>query len=83
MLSVRARKLAQSANLWRLLREKHERRLAGECIKPLASYRSEELAKMRLNFFGSDPAYHEARQRFVFKGKPVSPRAGVRKVLQA
>ena len=25
---------------------------------------------MRVNFFGPDPAYHEARQRFVFKGKP-------------
>ena len=25
---------------------------------------------MRVNFFGPDPAYHEARRRFVFKGKP-------------
>ena len=25
---------------------------------------------MRVNFFGPDPAYHEARQRFVFKGNP-------------
>ena len=25
---------------------------------------------MRANFFGPDPAYHEARRRFVFKGAP-------------
>ena len=25
---------------------------------------------MRLNFFGSDPTYHEARRRFVYKGTP-------------
>jgi putative two-component system hydrogenase maturation factor HypX/HoxX len=51
-----------------MLREKHERRLDDESIKPLASYRAEELERMKVNFFGPDPAYHEARQRFVFKG---------------
>jgi hypothetical protein len=35
----------------------------------LASYREEELAKMRVNYFGADRAYHQARQAFVFKGK--------------
>ena len=25
---------------------------------------------MKVNFFGPDPAYHEARRRFVFKGNP-------------
>ncbi len=39
-------------------------------MKPLSSYREEELQKMRANFFGPDPAYHEARRRFVFKGNP-------------
>jgi putative two-component system hydrogenase maturation factor HypX/HoxX len=53
-----------------MLRRKHERRLDDECVKPLASYRAEELARMWVNFFGPDPAYHEARRRFVFKGNP-------------
>jgi putative two-component system hydrogenase maturation factor HypX/HoxX len=53
-----------------MLREKHERRLDDESIKPLASYRAEELERMKVNFFGPDPAYHEARRRFVFKGAP-------------
>jgi putative two-component system hydrogenase maturation factor HypX/HoxX len=68
----RATEMAQDPRIWRLLREKHEKRLAGQCIKPLAAYRAEELRKMRANFFGPDPAYHEARQRFVYKGAPVS-----------
>ena len=25
---------------------------------------------MKINFFGADPAYHEARRHFVFKGNP-------------
>ena len=53
-------------------------RLADERTKSLASYRQEELAKMRVNFFGADQAYHQARQAFVFNGKVPSkekPRA--------
>ena len=53
-----------------MLRKKHESRLDDENIKPLASYRAEELERMKVNFFGPDPAYHEARRRFVFKGNP-------------
>ncbi len=68
----RATGMVQDPCIWRLLREKHEKRLAGHCIKPLAAYRAEELKKMRTNFFGPDPAYHEARQRFVYKGAPLS-----------
>jgi putative two-component system hydrogenase maturation factor HypX/HoxX len=68
----RATGMVQDPCIWRLLREKHEKRLAGECIRPLAVYRAEELKKMRANFFGPDTAYHEARQRFVYKGAPVS-----------
>ncbi len=69
----RASEMARDARVWRLLREKHERWLAVQCTKPLGAYRAEELKKMRVNFFGSDPAYHEARRRFVFKGAPVAP----------
>jgi hypothetical protein len=73
-LRERATRLAQDPEFRAMLREKHERRLDDESIKPLASYRAEELERMRINFFGPDPAYHEARRRFVFKGAPPPPR---------
>lgn len=69
-LKERARRLAGDPEFRSLLRNKHECRLADESHKPLASYRAEELHQMRVNFFGPDPAYHEARRSFVFKGKP-------------
>jgi putative two-component system hydrogenase maturation factor HypX/HoxX len=70
-LRARVALLSQdSAALRAMLREKHERRLDDEAIKPLASYRHEELERMKMNFFGPDPAYHEARRRFVYKGDP-------------
>jgi putative two-component system hydrogenase maturation factor HypX/HoxX len=69
-LTERAKRLARDPEFRMMLRRKHERRLDDEHVKPLASYRAEELARMRFNFFGPDPAYHEARRRFVFKGKP-------------
>jgi putative two-component system hydrogenase maturation factor HypX/HoxX len=40
-------------------------RAADEARKPLAAYRAEELARMRLNFFGFDPSYHVARHDFI------------------
>jgi putative two-component system hydrogenase maturation factor HypX/HoxX len=70
-LRARVALLSQDAATVRaMLRDKHERRLDDEAIKPLASYRHEELERMKVNFFGPDPAYHEARRRFVFKGDP-------------
>jgi len=69
-LRERANRLAWDPELRVMLRKKHERRLDDESVKSLASYRAEELERMRINFFGPDPAYHEARQRFVFKGNP-------------
>ena len=66
----RARFLAASPEFRTLLREKHEGRMEDESIKPLANYRAEELERMKVNFFGADPSYHEARRRFVFKGSP-------------
>lgn len=48
------------------LAEKAKTRCADETIKPLASYRRFELAKMHYNFYGSD-AYHTARKQFVLK----------------
>ena len=69
-LRERAKRLARDPEFRLMLRKKQEKRLDDECVKPLASYRAEELARMRVNFFGPDPAYHEARRRFVFKGNP-------------
>lgn len=64
-----AEELARRADVWSLLREKHEMRVRDERAKPLAAYREEELARMRINFFGPDPAYHRARENFVYKGR--------------
>ncbi len=69
-LRERARRLARDPEFRVMLRKKHERRLDDESIKPLASHRAKELERMYVNFFGPDPAYHEARRRFVFKGNP-------------
>ena len=69
-LKERAKHLARDPEFRVMLRRKHERRLDDESVKPLASYRAEELERMWVNFFGPDPAYHEARRRFVFKGNP-------------
>ena len=66
----RAKLLAANPEFRALLRKKHERRMEDESIKPLANYRAEELERMKVNFFGADPSYHEARRRFVFKGNP-------------
>jgi putative two-component system hydrogenase maturation factor HypX/HoxX len=71
-LRLRAKRLSRDPELRSMLRRKHERRLDDEAMKPLATYRAEELDRMRINFFGPDPAYHEARRRFVFKGNPAS-----------
>ncbi len=70
ILTSRALKLANHENFWQLLREKHDKRLIDERKRPLASYRAEELKHMHENFYGADPAYHIARQKFVFKGRP-------------
>jgi len=36
-------------------------------LKPLESFRTAELDRMTLNFYGFDPSYHVARHDFVFK----------------
>ena len=82
-LRARAALLAQAPELRAMLREKHERRLDDESIKPLACYRAEELERMKVNFFGPDPAYHEARRRFVFKGAPPPRRSMPRNVARS
>jgi putative two-component system hydrogenase maturation factor HypX/HoxX len=72
-LRERAARLAQDPEFRGILRKKHETRVDDEYRKPLASYRGEELDRMTVNFFGPNRAYHEARRRFVFKGKTPPP----------
>jgi len=84
-LRERARRLARDPEFRVILRKKHERRLDDEFIKPLANYRAKELDRMQVNFFGPDPAYHEVRRRFVFKGNPPpqGTRAPIRTAVEA
>jgi len=62
-----AAELAARPDLARLLTEKRQARARDEATKPLDSYRQEELARMKLNFYGFDPSYHVARYHFVHR----------------
>lgn len=62
-----AERLAATEIFEARLNEKIRRRQADEREKPLATYRAEELERMRLNFFGFDPSYHIARYHFIRK----------------
>lgn len=50
-----------------LLEAKCMRRERDEAERPLEVYRSEELRRMKLNFYGFDPSYHVARYKFVHR----------------
>ena len=68
-----ARALAAAPELAARLEAKRRSRRIDEQIKPLAAYRTEEMARSHECFFGADRSYHEARHRFVHKlGAPVS-----------
>ncbi|MGD9657668.1 MAG: enoyl-CoA hydratase-related protein [Methylocystis sp.] len=69
-LKLRATRLAKAPEHKSRILEKFSRRLEDDSAKPLADYRAEELERMWVNFHGPDPSYHEARRRFVFKGRP-------------
>ena len=62
-----ARDLAAGPYLPVLLEAKRRARQVDEQVKPLSTYRTEELAKSHECFFGEDRSYHEARHRFVHK----------------
>ncbi|MDP3538427.1 MAG: hydrogenase maturation protein [Azonexus sp.] len=61
----RAAELAAAPDVSERLAAKQAKRAADEALKPLASYRAEELREMRRNFYGFDPSYHVARYHFV------------------
>ena len=62
-----AQTLAIDPRLDTRIAAKAQRRAADEAEKPLDAYRAEELARMRLNFYGFDPSYHVARYNFIHK----------------
>ena len=62
---ARAARLAAADDWAARVAAKRARREADERERPLAAYRSEELARMRRNFYGFDPSYHVARAWFV------------------
>ena len=66
-IALTARVLASDGGFATRLREKRRRRERDEADKPLDAYRTEELARMRLNFYGFDPSYHVARYNFIHK----------------
>jgi putative two-component system protein, hydrogenase maturation factor HypX/HoxX len=73
-----AERLARHPDIGHWLEEKREARRRDEQIKPLSTYRTEELAKCHECFFGEDRSYHEARRRFVYKlGAPCAVPAPV------
>jgi putative two-component system protein, hydrogenase maturation factor HypX/HoxX len=59
--------LARDPELPAMLEHKRRARARDERVKPLAAYRTEELARSHECFFGADRSYHDARRRFVYK----------------
>jgi len=67
LVDAQAAELASGERFERTLGEKRARRARDEARRPLAHFRSDELARMRMNFYGFDPSYHIARHRFVHR----------------
>jgi putative two-component system hydrogenase maturation factor HypX/HoxX len=67
LVDARAASLAAGTGFAQALADKRQRRALDEQDRSLADYRAEELARMRLNFYGFDPSYHIARHRFVYR----------------
>ncbi len=64
---VRAEALAAAPDWAARLADKKSARADDEAAKPLSDYRTEELERMRTNFYGFDPSYHVARYNFVHR----------------
>ena len=62
-----AERLARHPDVAHWLEAKRRERARDEQVKPLAAYRTEEMAKSHECFFGEDRSYHEARKLFVYK----------------
>ena len=62
-----AERLARHPDVGHWLENKRRERARDEQIKPLAAYRTEEMARSHECFFGEDRSYHVARGLFVYK----------------
>jgi putative two-component system hydrogenase maturation factor HypX/HoxX len=62
-----AERLARHPDVPHWLEQKRSERARDEQVKPLAAYRSEEMARSHECFFGEDRSYHVARGFFVYK----------------
>ena len=62
-----AERLARHPDVGHWLEQKRAARARDERVKPLSTYRTEELAKSHECFFGDDRSYHVARSLFVHK----------------
>jgi putative two-component system protein, hydrogenase maturation factor HypX/HoxX len=62
-----AERLARHPDVSQWLEQKRRERARDEQVKPLAAYRTEEMAKSHECFFGEDRSYHVARGLFVHK----------------
>jgi putative two-component system protein, hydrogenase maturation factor HypX/HoxX len=62
-----AERLSRHPDVPHWLEQKRRERARDEQIKPLAAYRSEEMARSHECFFGEDRSYHIARGFFVYK----------------
>jgi putative two-component system hydrogenase maturation factor HypX/HoxX len=67
MIRSVAEALAADPNFETRLEAKRRQRAKDESVKPLEAYRTEELDRIKLNFYGFDPSYHVARYNFVFR----------------
>jgi putative two-component system hydrogenase maturation factor HypX/HoxX len=66
-VEARARALSADPGFDVMIAQKRASRETDEASRPLAAYRTDELERMKLNFFGFDPSYHVARHHFVCK----------------
>ncbi len=66
-ITLIAQTLAADPAIEARIADKRHRREADETERPLEAYRADELARMRLNFYGFDPSYHVARYNFIHK----------------
>lgn len=62
-----AERLARHPDVSHWLEQKRRERALDEQVKPLAAYRTEEMASSHECFFGEDRSYHVARSLFVYK----------------
>ncbi|GHJ42551.1 hydrogenase maturation protein [Streptomyces sp. TS71-3] len=75
-VATRAAELADDPRTHQRITDKKKTRARDEAIKPLVTYRNEELAMMRRVIYDPSAPYHALRRAFVRKEAPPGPRRG-------